>query len=150
MSPDFFNLYGENVLRLLEESDDDVLINGTHINNIKYADDIVLIADNEEVLQRLMDLVVDASSDEGLEINNKKTYCMVISKDSQGLPISINFDFFKLTVRWFALNHSQTSSRSQFRDFTRISTFSAEVYSTVSSANSVTRQELRMLGRSSI
>ena len=83
MSPDFFNLYGENILRLLEELDDGVLINVTGINNIRYADDTVLIVDNEEGLQRLMDFVVDASSYEGLEINSKKTYCMVISKDSQ-------------------------------------------------------------------
>ena len=62
MCPDFFNLYGENILRRLEESDDRVLINGTLVNNIRYADDTVLIADSEESLQRLVDLVVHASS----------------------------------------------------------------------------------------
>ena len=89
MSPDFFNLYGENILRLLEELDDGVLINVSGINNIRYADDTVLMVDNEEGLQRLMDFVVDASSYEGLEINSKKTYCMVISKDSQPLKCNL-------------------------------------------------------------
>ena len=46
-------------------------------------DDTALIADSEEGIQRLLDLVLDASSDEGLEINCKKTFCMVVSKERQ-------------------------------------------------------------------
>ena len=83
MSPDFFNLYSEHILRRLEESNDGVTINGVCINNIRYADDTALIADSEEGLQRLLDLVLDASSDEGLESNCKKTFCMVVSKERQ-------------------------------------------------------------------
>ena len=64
MSPDFFNLYSEHILRRLEESNDGVTINGACINNIRYADDMALIADSEEGLQRLLDLVLDASSDD--------------------------------------------------------------------------------------
>ena len=74
MSPDFFNLYSEHILRRLEESNDGVTTNGVCINNIRYADDTALIADSEEGLQRLLDLVLDASSDEGLDINCKKTF----------------------------------------------------------------------------
>ena len=74
MSPDFFSLYSEHILRRLEESNDGVAINGVCINNIRYADDTALIADSEEGLQRLLDLVLDAFSDEGLEINCKKTF----------------------------------------------------------------------------
>ena len=83
MSPDFFNLYSEYILRRLEESNDGVTINGVCINNIRYADDTALIADSEEGLQRLLDLVLDASSDDGLEINCKKTFCRVVSKERQ-------------------------------------------------------------------
>ena len=83
MSPDFFNLYSEHILRRLEESNDGVAINGVCINNIRYADETALIADSEEGLQRLLDLVLDASSDEGLEINCKKTFCMVVLKERQ-------------------------------------------------------------------
>ena len=83
MSPDFFNLYSEHILRRLEESNDGVTINGACINNIRYVDDTALIADSEEGLQRFLDLVLDAYSDEGLEINCKKTFCMVVSKERQ-------------------------------------------------------------------
>ena len=78
MSPDFFNLYSEHILRRLEESNDGVTINGVCISN-----DTALIADSEEGLQRLLDLVLDASCDEGLDINCKKTFCMVVSKERQ-------------------------------------------------------------------
>ena len=77
MSPEFFNLYSEHILRRLEESNDGVTINGVCINNIRYADD------SEECLQRLRDLVLDDPSDEGLEINCRKTFCMVVSKERQ-------------------------------------------------------------------
>ena len=83
MSPDFFNLYSEHILRRLEESNDGVTINGVCINNIRYADGTALIADSGEGLQKLLDLGLDASSDEGLEINCKKTFCMVVSKERQ-------------------------------------------------------------------
>ena len=43
MSPDFFNLYCEHILRRLEESNDGVTINGVCINNIRYADDTALL-----------------------------------------------------------------------------------------------------------
>ena len=55
MSPDLFNIYSEMILRNLENYPG-VKINGENINNIRYADDTVLIADSEENLQRLLEL----------------------------------------------------------------------------------------------
>ena len=46
MSPDLFNIYREIILRNLENYPG-VKINGENINNIRYADDTVLIADSE-------------------------------------------------------------------------------------------------------
>ena len=46
MSPDLFNIYSEMILRNLENYPG-VKINGENINNIRYADDTVLIADSE-------------------------------------------------------------------------------------------------------
>ena len=43
MSPDLFNIYSEMILRNLENYPG-VKINGVNINNIRYADDTVLIA----------------------------------------------------------------------------------------------------------
>ena len=79
MSPDLFNIYSEMILRNLENYPR-VKINGENINNIRYADDTVLIADSEENLQRLLDITIEKSEEMGLTLNVKKTECMVISK----------------------------------------------------------------------
>ena len=59
-----------------------VKINGENINNIRYADDTVLIADSEENLQRLLGITIEKSEEMGLILNVKKTECMAISKKS--------------------------------------------------------------------
>ena len=79
MPPDLFNIYSEMILRNLENYPG-VKINGENINNIRYADDTVLIADSEENLQRLLDITIEKSVEMGLTLNVKKTECMVISK----------------------------------------------------------------------
>ena len=79
ISPDLFNIYSEMILRNLENYPG-VKINGENINNIRYADDTVLIADSEENLQRLLDITIEKSEELGLTLNVKKTECMVISK----------------------------------------------------------------------
>ena len=47
---------------------------------MRYADDIVLIADSVEKLQKILDKVVSESESKGLTINCKKTKCLVVSK----------------------------------------------------------------------
>lgn len=78
-----FNLYGESVLRPLDEVPIRVSINGVIIDNIRYADDIVLIATNEEGLQQLLHESNSNGESKGLSINYKKTKGMVISKSEK-------------------------------------------------------------------
>ena len=57
-----------------------IKVGGYNMNNIRYADDTVLIADNENELQEMLDTVVRESEKKGLSLNKKKTEVMVISK----------------------------------------------------------------------
>ena len=57
-----------------------VRIGGQNNNNIRYADDTVLVADSEEKLLVMLDRIKQESERKGLNINVKKTECMVISK----------------------------------------------------------------------
>ena len=57
-----------------------IKVGGYNMNNIRYADDTVLIADNEKELQEMLDTVVRESEKKGLSLNKKKTEVMVISK----------------------------------------------------------------------
>ena len=57
-----------------------IRIGRQNINNIRFADDAVLVADSEEKLQVMLDRVKLESERKGLNINVKKTECMVILK----------------------------------------------------------------------
>ena len=83
-SPDLFNLYSEIVLKSLEEVRAGVSINGVKLNNIRYADDTVLVASSEGELQDLINVLSRESEEYGLSVNTKKTKCMVISKQKAG------------------------------------------------------------------
>ena len=79
LSPDLFSWYSEKILREIKYLNG-MKINGVNINNIRYADDTVLIAESEKELQDLLDKVEIESEKLGLQLNLKKTYSMVISK----------------------------------------------------------------------
>ena len=91
ISPQLFNILLELVMLIaLEDTEIGATIQGCHINNLRFADDIVLIAENPEDLQTLVDKVFTASSDYGLKINIQKTEVQVISKRKQIINININ------------------------------------------------------------
>ena len=79
LSPDRFNLYSEVIMRNLEEYPG-IKVGGKNVNNLRYADDTVLIAENEKDLQALLDIIERESLKNGLELNGKKTEVMVISR----------------------------------------------------------------------
>ena len=84
-SPDFFNIYSEMILRNIKHHEG-VRVGGNNINNLRYADDTVLIVDSEEKLQNILITVTVESGNKGLQPNAKKTECMVISKQSD-IPV---------------------------------------------------------------
>lgn len=91
LSPDLFSIYTEYIMREIEGLPG-IAVGGCMINNLRYADDTVLIAKSNEDLQTLLNIVNRESEKVGLGINIKKTVTMVISK-SQVAPacnISLN------------------------------------------------------------
>ena len=82
LSPMLFNLYVERAFaEITSERPMGIIVNGTPINNIRYADDTAIIADNANDLQTLLNTVNEASQQRGLKINTGKTKFMVISRD---------------------------------------------------------------------
>ena len=61
LSPCLFNLYAEYIMRNagLEEAQAGIKIAGRNINNLRYADDITLMAETEEELKSLLMKVKD-------------------------------------------------------------------------------------------
>ena len=65
-----FNLYSELIMRhALEKWEDGIEIGGTFYNNLRYADDVALLATTEGKLQELVNDVGKASERFGLSLN---------------------------------------------------------------------------------
>ena len=77
LSPCFFNLYAEYIMRnaALDEAQAGINIAGRNINNLSYADDTTLTAESEELKSLLMK-VKEESEKVGLKLNIQKTKIM--------------------------------------------------------------------------
>ena len=74
ISPCLFNILAEMVMRrVLENWNGGFKIGGITINNLRYADDIVLIAETAEELQELVDRLVKEGTNYNLLLNVAKT-----------------------------------------------------------------------------
>ena len=89
LSPCFFNLYAEYIMRNagLEETQAGIKIAGRNISHLRYADDTTLIAESEEELKNLLMKVEKVSEKVGLKLSIQKTKIM-----SSGLIISWQID----------------------------------------------------------
>ena len=63
----------------LDESQSGIKIDGRNINNLRYADDTTLMAENEEKLKSLLMKVKEENEKVGLKLNTQKTKIMASS-----------------------------------------------------------------------
>ena len=71
-------MYAEYIIRNsgLDEAQAGIKISGRNINNLRYADDTILMAESEEELKRLLMKVKEESEKVGLKLNIQKTKIM--------------------------------------------------------------------------
>ena len=99
MSPCLFNLYAEYIIRHagLEETQVEIKIAGTNINNLRYGDDTTLMAESEEELKSLLMNVKEESEKVGLKLNIQKTKIMasgpITSWQTDGETVETVADF---------------------------------------------------------
>jgi hypothetical protein len=84
-----FNFYSEEVMRRAadELSWIGISVSGREVNNLRFADDIVLIATSPKRLQRLLDEVDRIFNELQLEISTKKTKVMAATREPEQLNI---------------------------------------------------------------
>ncbi|KAG1692298.1 DNA repair protein complementing XP-G cells [Nymphon striatum] len=80
MSPTLFGRYTEDIFKKAT-CKMGIKVNGRIVNNLRYADDTALIAENENDLQHMIDIVNDIGEDLNMRVNTKKTKYMVVGKD---------------------------------------------------------------------
>ena len=79
LSASLFNLYTKKIFREIDNASG-VVVEGTNINNNRYADDTSLMATTAADLQELLPKINEKEKTYGMEINVKKTKTMVVSK----------------------------------------------------------------------
>ena len=80
MSPYLFNLHAEYVTLMriagLDEAQAGIKIAGRNINNLRYAEDTIFMAESKEELKSLLMKVKEESEKVGLKLNTQKTKIM--------------------------------------------------------------------------
>lgn len=87
LSPKLFTLVLEDILRSLHWEDYGISVLGRRLNNLRYADDIVLLASSPDELQHMMQELSDASNRCGLEMNLDKTKVMTNTESNATIKV---------------------------------------------------------------
>ena len=88
MSPILFNLYSECLNKEALDGLGDFNILGKIIQTVKYADDLLLMAKEETVLQGMIDKLIETGY--GMEMNVEETKVMRISRQLSSVTITID------------------------------------------------------------
>jgi hypothetical protein len=80
LSPPLFNFALEYAIRKVQENHVGLQLNWTH-RLLAYVDDMNLLGDNIDTINKNTQTLIDASKEVGLEVNVEKTKYMLVSQD---------------------------------------------------------------------
>ena len=104
LSAHFFVIYIDNLLILLNNSKIGCNIFNIFINNLAYADDIILLSPSVYALQLLIDMCVEYASEHNIIFNSSKSECILFNygRKCHNTPIVLLYDkplCWKYTVK---------------------------------------------------
>jgi len=108
LSPILFHLYSECLTKEALVGLGDFNIGGQIFQTVKYADDLVLMAKEETVLQSMIDKLIEIGRCYGMEMNVEKSKVMRISRQPSPVTIMIdqkNWRIWNVLNIWEAFNH---------------------------------------------
>jgi hypothetical protein len=106
LSTILFNLYSEYLTEEALEGFGNFKIGGQVIHTVKYADELVLLAEEETVLQGMVDRLIQIGRRYGMKMNVEKSKVMRISRQPYQIKIMIdqnNWRMWNISVIWVAL-----------------------------------------------
>ena len=104
LSPMLFNIFLEMVIALAgEDMEIGAVINGVRIGNLRFADDIAALAENEADLQISVGRIAEVSKKMGMLINSEKTEVQHLGKGKKDIQIRIDGKALTQTERFVYL-----------------------------------------------
>ena len=103
----------------LDRSEFGIKVSGTCLSNLRFADDISLLANSQGELQQLVDRVHVTGGRFGLAISDSKTEAQCIGRDSQILNIKFGASSLKQTEHFVYLGGTVSADQSCDKDIER-------------------------------
>ena len=113
LSPTLFNIFLERIMSdALEEHDGKVSIGGRNITNLRFADDIDALAEEEQELEALVESLDKTCTRYKMEISAEKTKLMTNSANGIQREIKANFGLHNLNAVTLLLKYLQLFLKS--------------------------------------
>lgn len=112
ISPLLFNIYVEQIIKeSIADNEHGITINNRVINNLRYADDLVLLSSDRNGLKTLLKKLHDASTKYNMKINVKKSKYMRMSKKEHRrlTNIDVNGQVFEEVAKYKYLGSEITN-----------------------------------------
>ena len=144
LSPYLFNIYTEFIFRQSNELPG-ITIHGLNINNLRYADDTALIADDKDKLQNIVTMVQKESSKAGLEMNVKKTKTMLIARDVENkkVEVKVNDEILQQVNKFIYLGTEIREDIKTDKEIERRSNIAKEKFCSMSKVLTTKRLKLK-------
>ena len=120
LSPLLFNIFLEIIIATaLDESDAGAMVNGEIFSNLRFADDMAVMAEGESDLQMAVDKIVDVSSSMEMCINAAKTEIQFLGKGNIPFQIKVNGQQLQQTENFVYLGGNISTNDGLEKDIQR-------------------------------
>ena len=98
LSPKLFNIFINDIPSIFDEECKPLSLRGETLSCLMYADDLVMLSESPEGLQKCLDKLKEYTIEWGLEINEKKTKVLIFQRSGKRLKYNFNFGDKNISV----------------------------------------------------
>src|SRR6218665_1736559 len=120
LSPLLFNIFLEMIMAMaLDESNEGADIGGERIEDLRFADDIALLAEQEKGLQKTLTEVAQVSQKIGMKISIQKTECQFLGEGNKKFRLEVEGQELEQTENFVFLGGNISTQEGSDKDVER-------------------------------